>query len=81
RTQLKLTLGVEPRGMAAGRPEMSLPEAACPLDRLSDTVEEAEKSAVQKALEATGGNKRRAAKLLGVARSTFYEKLKKYHLA
>jgi DNA-binding NtrC family response regulator len=39
---------------------------------------EAEKNAILKALEDTGGNKSKAALLLHVNRSVFYEKLKKY---
>lgn len=41
---------------------------------------DAEKQALYKALEAAGGNKSRAAKLLGIHRSGFYQKLKKYHI-
>lgn len=41
---------------------------------------DAEKQALYKALEAAGGNKSRAAKLLGIHRSGFYQKLRKYHI-
>jgi transcriptional regulator with PAS, ATPase and Fis domain len=44
-------------------------------------VNEAEKTAIERALEFTRGNKRKAAGILGIARSTFYEKLKRYNLA
>ncbi|MGI6649815.1 MAG: helix-turn-helix domain-containing protein [Bacillota bacterium] len=40
--------------------------------------DELEEERIKKALEITSGNKRQAAIVLGVARSTFYEKLKKY---
>ncbi|NPV90991.1 MAG: sigma 54-interacting transcriptional regulator [Firmicutes bacterium] len=39
-----------------------------------------EKEKIRRLLELTSGNKRRAAVMLGVARSTLYEKLKKYDL-
>ena len=41
------------------------------------TLAEIERRAILEALERTGGNKARAASLLGIARSTFSEKLKK----
>lgn len=41
---------------------------------------DAEKQALTKALESAGGNKSKAAKLLGIHRSGFYQKLKKYHI-
>ena len=39
-----------------------------------------EKQAIYKALEAAGGNKSKAAKLLGIHRSGFYQKLQKYNI-
>ena len=47
---------------------------------LGAAVAEAEKSALQKALEMCEGNKLEAAKVLGIHRSGLYQKLKKYHL-
>ena len=44
------------------------------------TLASAEKKAILKALEAAHGNKTKAAELLGVPRSTFYEKLAKYKI-
>jgi DNA-binding NtrC family response regulator len=41
------------------------------------TLEDAERQAIRRALGATGGNRVRAAELLGIARSTLQEKLKK----
>jgi transcriptional regulator of acetoin/glycerol metabolism len=41
-------------------------------------VQEEEKKLILQALEQTMGNKRRAAFLLGIPRSTFYKKLKDY---
>ena len=64
--------------------EEDLPDAAVsPLhlvDTLPTRLEELERAAIQEALGSTGGNKRRAALLLGMARSTFYEKLKRYRI-
>ena len=45
------------------------------------TLEEIEKSAIMKTLKAHGGNKSAAARVLGIAYSTLYEKLKKYGLS
>ena len=39
-----------------------------------------EKDAIVQALEATGGNRRRAAELLGIAERTLYDKLKRYDI-
>ncbi|MDU4962065.1 MAG: sigma-54-dependent Fis family transcriptional regulator [Sporomusaceae bacterium] len=41
---------------------------------------DAEKQAIIKAMETAGGNKSQAAKLLGIHRSGFYQKLRKYHI-
>jgi transcriptional regulator with PAS, ATPase and Fis domain len=38
-----------------------------------------EKTEMERALRQTNGNKAKAARLLGISRSVFYEKLKKYH--
>lgn len=48
------------------------------MDTAPTRLEELEKAAIEGALAGTNGNKRQAALLLGMARSTFYEKLKKY---
>ena len=37
-----------------------------------------EKECIMRALEETGGNRKEAARLLGISRSTLYEKLRKY---
>ncbi|MGF9909760.1 sigma 54-interacting transcriptional regulator [Brevibacillus porteri] len=57
-----------------GRKEFS----ALSLDAESTLMEKAERAAVQQALEQSGGNKSKAAKLLGVSRSVLYDRLKKY---
>jgi DNA-binding NtrC family response regulator len=49
------------------------------LDGLSGkTLEEIEKAAISATLQSVSGNKTEAAKLLGIAYSTLYEKMKKY---
>ncbi|WP_102028690.1 sigma-54 interaction domain-containing protein [Salirhabdus sp. Marseille-P4669] len=45
---------------------------------LKEIVEEAEKQAIMQALQKTNGDKKEAASLLGLGKSSFYEKLKKY---
>jgi two-component system response regulator HydG len=45
------------------------------------SLEAIERTAIKQTLEQEGGNKTRAAKKLGIAASTLYEKLKKYDLS
>ena len=45
-----------------------------------DSLEAAERRHIARALEFTGGNKRRTAHLLGIARSTLLSKVRKYGL-
>jgi DNA-binding NtrC family response regulator len=42
---------------------------------LADQVAEVERRAIQAAMEATGGNKLAAARLLGISRAKLYERL------
>jgi DNA-binding NtrC family response regulator len=52
------------------------------LDQLplgGQTLEELERVAIRQTLAQTSGNKAQAARLLGIAVSTLYEKLKRYH--
>jgi transcriptional regulator with PAS, ATPase and Fis domain len=58
---------VLPGAPAAGR--------APPLRPLPQLIAELERSSIRSALEATGGNKVSAARLLGISRATLYEKL------
>jgi PAS domain S-box-containing protein len=48
---------------------------------LTETLYEAERQAILKALEAAGGNRSKAAKILGVHRSGLYQKLQKYNIS
>ncbi len=70
-----LRLGAEDfRGILPARAghEEHAPAALRPLPQL---IAELERSSIRSALEATGGNKVSAAKLLGISRATLYEKL------
>ena len=59
------------------RKEMTKKEKA---QELAGIMEDAEKQAICKALEAAGGNRSLAAKMLGIHRSGFYQKLTKYQI-
>lgn len=47
---------------------------------LSDIVKEAEKLAIEQALHKCKGNKKLAMKILGISKTTLYEKIKKYNI-
>jgi transcriptional regulator of acetoin/glycerol metabolism len=47
---------------------------------LAGIMGDTEKQAIYRALEAAGGNKSKAAQILGIHRSGFYQKIKKYGL-
>jgi PAS domain S-box-containing protein len=47
---------------------------------LQDTLEEAEKNAIIESLRASKGNRTKAAKILNISRSTFYEKMIKFNI-
>jgi two-component system response regulator HydG len=67
---------IEPRDLP-GRLRAARPGAAA---RDFTHMEELERSAIAKTLEATGGDRVRAAKLLGIGKTTIYRKLKEYGL-
>ena len=60
--------------------EISLPVDVSPSNNYRLDMERTEQEAIQKALEITGNDRKAAARLLGISRSTLYLKLKKYGL-
>jgi transcriptional regulator of acetoin/glycerol metabolism len=48
-----------------------------PRDNPSDTLADTEAEQIRRVLAATGGNKSRAAKILGIERKTLYRKLER----
>ncbi len=54
--------------------------AMAPRDQVGETLAEAEEEQIRRVLEATGGNKSRAAKILGIERKTLYRKLERMGL-
>lgn len=66
--------------IAAGSLAFSVREAdgADASETLALNDAQKEKECIMRALEETGGNRKEAARLLGISRSTLYEKLRKY---
>ena len=63
-------------GLTCGAQELS----GSPDRSLAEEVARFEKTLLARAVEVTGGNMSKAAKLLGISRSSFYEKLQKHNL-
>ena len=77
----EVTFATEPLSSAAEGPrEARVSDGGPPVLSLSEEVRLAEKRALELALEHTGGNRSRAARLLGVSRSNFYAKLEEHGL-
>lgn len=81
---LPVAASVQPRPIAASVGAISespLPESTGSADRLPlITFAEGERDLILRALERTGGNKYRAAKLLKISRKMLYNKVEKYKL-
>jgi DNA-binding NtrC family response regulator len=73
-----LLRGPQAAGSAAhgGAAHLSF-DGQLPVRPLSEAVADAERAAIRRALEETGGNRTEAAKLLGVSRKTLWEKMGK----
>ncbi|HMM21941.1 MAG TPA: sigma-54-dependent Fis family transcriptional regulator [Selenomonadales bacterium] len=56
-------------------------ESDAAMSDLAGVMVSAERQAILRALEAAGGNRTKAAKLLGIHRSGFYQKLQKYQIS
>jgi transcriptional regulator of acetoin/glycerol metabolism len=54
--------------------------AASPRDSSSETLADTEAEQIRKVLAATGGNKSRASRILGIERKTLYRKLERMGL-
>ena len=68
--------GVAPAGADQGAaPRAAAPPDAAQIVPLPQAIAELEARAIREALAATGGNKVAAARLLGIARATLYEKM------
>jgi DNA-binding NtrC family response regulator len=72
---LVLDLGLADLSLAALREALAPAQPAEP-----DSLEAAERRHIASTLRYTGGNRRRAAQLLGISRSTLLHKLRKYGL-
>lgn len=60
--------------------DLELPDKRLKPDGYALNDEQTERENIVRALEATGGDKKAAAKLLGISRSTLYQKLGKYRI-
>jgi two-component system response regulator AtoC len=70
-----------PREMLQGKLPAGVTSGSSPGDRMPISLKEAERRAIAEALIWAGGNKSKAARVLGVSRQTLRQKIKVYHLA
>ena len=79
--QHAIALGSGPLLGVGDLPAAILRHIAEPLDgNMANTMQELERRAIMRALESSGGDRVRAAKLLGIGKTTIYRKLKEYGL-
>jgi DNA-binding NtrC family response regulator len=75
---------LEPRHLIFFRPQRRSPEldtgATAELPLAGQTLEQLERAAIEQTLRRCEGNKTKAAKALGIAASTLYEKIRRYGL-
>jgi DNA-binding NtrC family response regulator len=73
---------LEPKDLMFFRPQTPkvTPKSSDSLPLAGQSLEAVEKAAIEQTLRHCGGNRTRAAKTLGIAASTLYEKIKKYGL-
>jgi DNA-binding NtrC family response regulator len=75
---------LEPRHLIFFRPQPRAPQpdtgATAELPLAGQTLEQLEKAAIEQALHRFDGNKTKAARALGIAASTLYEKIRRYGL-
>ena len=76
-----LALGTGPLLPATDLPAAILRQTAVPEDgNAANTLQDLERRAILRAIETAGGDRVRAAKLLGIGKTTIYRKLKEYGL-
>jgi DNA-binding NtrC family response regulator len=71
---------LEPRHLIFFRRHRRAPSLPAALPLAGQSLEALEKAAIEQTLRSFAGNKTRAARALGIASSTLYEKIKKYGL-
>lgn len=71
---------LQPALLKAASPAMGERGGSGPAASAFPLLRDTEKSSIEEALARAGGNKVRAAQLLGISRDTLYKKLKKYCL-
>jgi len=73
-----LPMELRDRSLAAATPTMAIPDEGI---NFTDVVTQLERDLILRCLEKTGGNKRQAARLLNLSRTTFIDKLQRLQVA